>query len=433
MVPVTPDARDDTPPAAGPALAELPEPLRARVVALSADVLPAVVRLPPSLRRVPTSRRPAGPGSGAARSSTVLGTDDEFRERVGTQVAARPAGDADDPVELAARAWLTRPEGWGERSPTAYAGLAERAEAPAADETEPPAGPARGRRAGGARPQGAPAGPDRGVQGRERRAAPQARGVPGRRAGRPGGAGGAERRGRRGAHPGRGARGRPGQGAPSATRPGRPGEAEAAAAPADTRSERDEATVRARVLLDTVMEAARGCAASSALAGRRAATRPTGWRRSSPTTRGATPREPAPRPVTPALLEQLLAMPRARLLVDGYNVSKAEWPTLLARGPADPAAQRAGPARRPHRGRHHGGLRRRRLDRAARGRPPPAASRCCSARSGVIADDVMRELVAAEPPGGCWSWSPTTGPSPRTSCGPAPAACRRPRCARSWP
>ena len=38
--------------AAGPALAELPEPVRARVVALTAEVLPDVPRLPPAVRRV---------------------------------------------------------------------------------------------------------------------------------------------------------------------------------------------------------------------------------------------------------------------------------------------------------------------------------------------------------------------------------------------
>ena len=35
-----------------------------------------------------------------------------------------------------------------------------------------------------------------------------------------------------------------------------------------------------------------------------------------------------------------LALPRAHLIVDGYNVSKTAWPQLVAGGPADPAAHR---------------------------------------------------------------------------------------------
>src|SRR3546814_12108757 len=31
-------------------------------------------------------------------------------------------------------------------------------------------------------------------------------------------------------------------------------------------------------------------------------------------------------PASPALLEQMLSMPRARLIIDGYNVSKTAWP-----------------------------------------------------------------------------------------------------------
>src|SRR3954465_13669972 len=73
-----------------PPLDELPDPVRARVVALTAEVLPAVWRLPPSLRRVatfPASRRARLGGTAIGES---LETDEEFRERVSTQLAARP-------------------------------------------------------------------------------------------------------------------------------------------------------------------------------------------------------------------------------------------------------------------------------------------------------------------------------------------------------
>ena len=102
--------------------------------------------------------------------------------------------------------------------------------------------------------------------------------------------------------------------------------------------------------------------------------------------------------MTPALLEQYLAMPRARLLVDGYNVSKAEWPAssleaqrirlltglapLVARTGAettvvfDAAASTVRPVV-----------------------PTPRGVKALFSPPGVIADDVLRDLVAAEPSG----------------------------------
>ncbi len=93
------------------ALAELPEPVRARVVALAADVLPDVPKLPPAVRRVATfapARRARLGGTAIAEALA----DDEFRDRVGTQVAAPSARRRPTPPTEAALAWLTRPEGW---------------------------------------------------------------------------------------------------------------------------------------------------------------------------------------------------------------------------------------------------------------------------------------------------------------------------------
>jgi predicted RNA-binding protein with PIN domain len=397
VVPVTPDARDDTPPAAGPALAELPDPLRARVVALSADVLPAVVRLPPSLRRVADFAPARRARLGSSAIVAVLGTDDGFRERVGTQVAARPAGDADDPVELAARAWLTRPEGWEEAVADGVRRVAERAEAPAADETD--------------RLRARLADAEQAV--RDLKALQRARieeykdeNAALRR--KLGESRAAERAAREALAERNGAdadeRTRAAERAAAQDKELRrlraqlaQGEADASASRRATRSERDEATVRARVLLDTVLEAAAGLRRELGLpavsgnpadrveaqladdAGRDAA--------------GA-----GTRPVTPALLEQYLAMPRARLLVDGYNVSKAEWPSssleaqrirllnglapLVARTGADTTVV---------------------FDAAASSVRPvvstPRGVKTLFSPVGVIADDVLRELVAAEPPG----------------------------------
>ena len=100
-------------------------------------------------------------------------------------------------------------------------------------------------------------------------------------------------------------------------------EAGLAATRRDSRSERDAATIRTRLLLDAVVESATGLrrelglpavtgspgdAVESDLAGIEAA-----------------PSSSAP--ATPGLLEQMIGLPRARLIVDGYNVTKEAWPT----------------------------------------------------------------------------------------------------------
>src|SRR5262245_41663552 len=107
-VPADEAGREDAP----PGLDALPEPVRARVVALAAVVLPHVAGLPAALRRVAdfAPARRARLGGGALMAALA---DDELRERVATQVAARPGRD-DDPIDAAARAWLGREAGWRE-------------------------------------------------------------------------------------------------------------------------------------------------------------------------------------------------------------------------------------------------------------------------------------------------------------------------------
>src|SRR5690242_7851153 len=102
------------------ALGELPDAVRVRVVALAADALPEVVRLPPALRRVAGFAPQRRALLGVTAIAEALGADDELRERIGTQVADRTSYDATpaasqvtgDPAEVAALAWLVRPEGW---------------------------------------------------------------------------------------------------------------------------------------------------------------------------------------------------------------------------------------------------------------------------------------------------------------------------------
>ena len=100
----------------------------------------------------------------------------------------------------------------------------------------------------------------------------------------------------------------------------------------------------------------------------------------------------------PALLEQLLALPRVHLIVDGYNVTKTAWPELSLERQRDrllagvaPMVARSGAEVTVV------------FDAAeSRDRPVvnrPRGVRVLYSRAGVIADDVIRELVAAEPQG----------------------------------
>jgi len=171
-----------------------------------------------------------------------------------------------------------------------------------------------------------------------------------------------------------------------------------AGAQRERRMDRDGASLRARLLLDSVVDAATGLKRELGLPTVEGAPADlvaadegdSGHRASS----GA-----SSLPVDdPALLDQLLALPRVHVLVDGYNVTKTGWPeaaldvqrdrliaglaTLGARTGAeltvvfDAAETTTRPLVRPPRG--------------VRVRFTPA---------GVIADDLIREFVAAEPEG----------------------------------
>ena len=89
--------------------APLPERLRLRVVALVSAVLPSVTPVPAPLRKVAGFAPARRARLGGALIWDAL-TDDEFRDRAAVQVAALPTdGEA---LDAAARAWLTRDEGW---------------------------------------------------------------------------------------------------------------------------------------------------------------------------------------------------------------------------------------------------------------------------------------------------------------------------------
>ena len=388
----------------GPALEELPPAVRARVVAITADVLPDVVRLPPALRRVASfaPARRARLGAGAIAGALA---DDDLRERVGVQVEARVAGrpapaPEDDPADRAAYAWLARPEEWTATLEAATREAAERAPAP---EREAAAlEQVRGRL-------------ERAEQAlREARAAHKAQ-VEEQKAEiaslrrKLGEARTAERvarqdleEGVRAAEEARAAAEALAASQDKELRRLRTQvtqlEAEGSAGRRTAKEDREDATLRARVLLDTVLQAAGGLQRELGLP---PVTGGPGDRveaavaESGETARAAA--VPSGRS-GPAMLEQYLAMPRARLLVDGYNVSKSAWPastleaqrTRLVTALA-PLVARTGAETTVV------------FDAAAstsrHAVPAPRGVRVLFSPPGVIADDVIRQLVAAEPTG----------------------------------
>jgi predicted RNA-binding protein with PIN domain len=164
------------------------------------------------------------------------------------------------------------------------------------------------------------------------------------------------------------------------------------------RSDRDEVTIRTKLLLEALNDAAVGLRRELGLPsvsgnpGDRVEAELADQGTREPTSTGSLA------PGSPALLEQYLALPRARLIVDGYNVTKAAWPTLsleaqrsrlltllsglVARTSAETTVV---------------------FDAAASETRPVVASprgvKVLFSPVGVIADDVIRDLVAAEPTG----------------------------------
>jgi predicted RNA-binding protein with PIN domain len=175
-------------------------------------------------------------------------------------------------------------------------------------------------------------------------------------------------------------------------------EGELARAQRAARTDKDEGTLRARLLLDTLLQAGQGLrqelalpVVSGAPADRvEAHLAETGARDSS----GA-----ASLPLDdPALVRELIALPRMHLIVDGYNVTRAEWDdttletqrTRLLRGLGPLAARSGAEVTVVFDGTN------------AESRPvvqQPRGVRVLFSPRGVLADDVIRDLVAAEPAG----------------------------------
>ncbi|MFG2623724.1 NYN domain-containing protein [Streptomyces sp. NPDC048473] len=178
------------------------------------------------------------------------------------------------------------------------------------------------------------------------------------------------------------------------------GEAEASveAGRRAAREGRSVEDMRLRLLLDTVLDAARGLRRELAL--------PPSSIRPADSADAVEPGRMSPKDIAaralsetdPALLDQLLALPQAHLIVDGYNVTKTGYPQLplekqrlrLLGGLAVLAAQTGAEMTCV-------------FDGAELAAPvllaPPRGVRVLFSKPGVTADELIRQLARAEPPG----------------------------------
>ncbi|WP_405781424.1 NYN domain-containing protein [Streptomyces sp. NBC_00859] len=178
------------------------------------------------------------------------------------------------------------------------------------------------------------------------------------------------------------------------------GEAEAAveAGRRSVREGRSVEDMRLRLLLDTVLDAAQGLRRELAL--------PPVTLRPADSVDAVEPGRLSPKDVAaralsdtdPALLDQLLSLPQAHLVVDGYNVTKTGYPQLplekqrlrLLGGLSMLAAQTGAEMTCV-------------FDGAELAAPvllaPPRGVRVLFSKPGVTADEVIRQLVRAEPSG----------------------------------
>ncbi|MFJ3923780.1 NYN domain-containing protein [Streptomyces sp. NPDC090022] len=165
-----------------------------------------------------------------------------------------------------------------------------------------------------------------------------------------------------------------------------------------TREGRSIEDMRLRLLLDTVLDAAQGLRRELAL--------PPVSTRPADTVDAVEPGRMSPKDIAnralsetdPALLDQLLALPQAHLVVDGYNVTKTGYPTMplekqrlrLLGGLSMLAAQTGAEMTCV-------------FDGAELAAPvllaPPRGVRVLFSKPGVTADELIRQLVRAEPPG----------------------------------
>ncbi|WP_406380961.1 NYN domain-containing protein [Streptomyces sp. NBC_01618] len=393
----------------------LPEAVRRRVVALVSDAFGGltVTELPAQLRQyarfTPTRRAKfAGNAMAAALEGDAL-----FRQRIGERLkegqpeltAALEAGSppaAADPVDVAAAAYVLRPAGWVKL--VAAAGEeAQRADAERADEEsrrelerlrEELAHARSQTKSETERLRGELDAARKEADSLQRKLRSAVNEVKRGEA--------ALRRSRAEVDAARSEAAAQVSAAESETRrlKARLGEAEAAveAGRRAAREGRSVEDMRLRLLLDTVLDAAGGLRRELAL--------PPSSIRPADSVDAVEPGRMSPKDIAaralsetdPALLDQLLALPQAHLIVDGYNVTKTGYPQLplekqrlrLLGGLAVLAAQTGAEMTCV-------------FDGAELAAPvllaPPRGVRVLFSKPGVTADELIRQLARAEPPG----------------------------------
>lgn len=393
----------------------LPEAVRSRVVALAAEAMGHLSgeSLPPPLKKVASFAPLRRTRLAGTQIAAVLATDEAFRERIAVQVralhgplaAALDAGAtpaAVDPVELAAAAYLLRTTGWADRV-TAAADAVESEQITAL-------GKQANQQLARAKRQLAEASTE--LELTRTRLREQLTGLK---------AENADLRRKLGDIRSQLKRAEERAGTATEHAASVVSQAEHAAAASDAearrlrarveqleqetaavrrteRAGRDAELVRTRLLLDTIVDAAQGLRRELALPAVEgvpadivmADVAERGQRTSSG--HGSLPVD------DPAMLDQLIQLPRTHLIIDGYNVTKNAWPSLPLERQRDvllaglgPLAARSGAEVTVV------------FDAAeTRDRPlvqAPRGLRVLFSPVGVIADDVIRDLVAAEPKG----------------------------------
>ena len=404
-----------TGPHLGVAVGPLPGVVRTRVVALASDALGRVPaeHLPPSLKRLAAFAPQRRAKLAGNQIAGALESDEIFREHLATQVrvavpelaaalesGVRPA--AADPVEVAAVAYLLRPEGWADL----VAGAADRAGTEhavvASQEVADQAERLRRRLEAVAEAQKAEKERHRSQVAELKAANMELRHKVG------------ELRGRT-----RSAETAAAVAEESAATASAATTAALAAAEAETRRlrtrvdeleqqlarlrrtervERGAEALKARLLLDTLLESAQGLRRELALPAVHGA--PADAVEAHVAGQGARVSTGSGSLASddPQLLDQLLTLPRVHLIVDGYNVTKSAWPEMALDRQRDrllagvaPLAARSGAEVTVV------------FDAAETSDRPlvnrPRGVRVLYSPVGVIADDVIRDLVSAEPRG----------------------------------
>lgn len=418
-----------TGPRSGPSFTDLPVQVRQRLLHWVSDALQAVepAQLPASLRRIASfAPRPRRQASAVPVAKALA--QDRFRARVAEAVAEREPGleraavtESPDPgsapLDVIAGWWLWRPPGWAERCAAA---LATAPTDPAhTTRTEPDAAaqaPGGGAATRHQEPPGAEAEVARArlreERDRQRERVARLREEQDRLRGRLSAertrADAAEERllASQAEHTQEIAQARAAEASARAevrrlrTRVERLG----AQRGEDDRARRDErnlATTRLRLLLDTVVDGAHGLRRELGLPPVAATT---STAPSSADTVDARPPgidTPTPRAHAGAgdrHLEELLGLPQAHLVVDGYNVTKADWSKLSLADQRLRLVRELGPVAA-----QHGVEVTVVFDGADLARPPPLPAprgvRVRFSPADRSADDVVRALVRAEPPG----------------------------------